>query len=275
MPGATIIPVIISSDKTQVTLFRNKTAYPVYMTIGNLPKSLRHKPSRHAFVLLGYIPTARLEHVTNKASRRRTLANLFHACMRRILQPLKRAGIEGLEMASGDGVIRRTHPIFAAFSGDYPEQVLVTGVKTGECPTCLVPRDKLGEYPTVYPHRNLQTIFNALASLEDGPAAFVRACNAAGIKAIPHPFWEDLPYVCIHQSITADILHQLYQGLIKYVIAWIITAYGSAEIDARCRSLPPNHHIRLFKKGISGLSRISGKEHNQICQFLLGIIIDA
>ncbi|KAG7098012.1 hypothetical protein E1B28_005320 [Marasmius oreades] len=43
--GATIVPVIISSDKTQVTLFRNKTAYPVYMTISNLPKFIRCKPS--------------------------------------------------------------------------------------------------------------------------------------------------------------------------------------------------------------------------------------
>ncbi|KAJ3855540.1 hypothetical protein EV368DRAFT_34490, partial [Lentinula lateritia] len=39
-PGATIIPVIISSDKTQITLFRNKSAYPVYLTIGNLPKEV-------------------------------------------------------------------------------------------------------------------------------------------------------------------------------------------------------------------------------------------
>jgi hypothetical protein len=39
-PGVTIIPVIISSDKTQVTLFCNKTAYPVYMTIGNIPKEI-------------------------------------------------------------------------------------------------------------------------------------------------------------------------------------------------------------------------------------------
>ncbi|KAH7904457.1 hypothetical protein BJ138DRAFT_993077, partial [Hygrophoropsis aurantiaca] len=39
--GATIIPIIISSDKTQVTMFRNKSAYPVYMTIGNIPKEIR------------------------------------------------------------------------------------------------------------------------------------------------------------------------------------------------------------------------------------------
>jgi hypothetical protein len=40
-PGATIIPIILSSNKTQVTVFGNKSAYPVYMTIGNIPKALR------------------------------------------------------------------------------------------------------------------------------------------------------------------------------------------------------------------------------------------
>ncbi|KAF7306189.1 hypothetical protein MIND_00409200 [Mycena indigotica] len=32
-PGATIIPIIISTDKTQKTMFRNKAAYPIYPTI--------------------------------------------------------------------------------------------------------------------------------------------------------------------------------------------------------------------------------------------------
>ncbi|KAG2159345.1 uncharacterized protein EDB93DRAFT_1237512 [Suillus bovinus] len=49
---------------------------------------------------------------------------------------------------------------------------------------------------------------------------------------------------------------------------------GPAEIDARCRRLPPNHHVRLFMKGITSLSRLSGTEHAQICHFLLGLIID-
>ena len=39
-PGATIIPLVISTDKTQLTLFRNKSAYPVYLTIGNIPKEI-------------------------------------------------------------------------------------------------------------------------------------------------------------------------------------------------------------------------------------------
>ena len=30
-PGATVIPIIISTDKTQLTLFKNKTVYPLYL----------------------------------------------------------------------------------------------------------------------------------------------------------------------------------------------------------------------------------------------------
>ena len=81
-PGATIVPVILSSDKTQVTTFHSKQAYPVYLTIGNIPKNIRRKPSHHAQVLLAYLPTTKLDHISNVAAHRQMLANLFHACMR-------------------------------------------------------------------------------------------------------------------------------------------------------------------------------------------------
>ncbi|EPQ50619.1 hypothetical protein GLOTRDRAFT_50393 [Gloeophyllum trabeum ATCC 11539] len=272
-PGATIVPVIISSDKTQITLFGNKSAYPIYMTIGNLPKEIRRKPSRGGHILLGYLPTSRLDHITNQAARRRTLANLFHSCVRRILRPLKKAGETGVVMARGDGVCRRTHPLFAMFVGDYPEQVLVTGTKTGQCPRCPVPHDQLGEYDS-FEFRDMDAVLEALASIAQGPGAFVKACAHAGIKPTQHPFWEGLPYVNIFQSITPDILHQLYQGVMKHVISWVTNACGAAEIDARCRRFPPNHHIRLFTKGISTLSKVTGREHAQMCQLLLGLITD-
>ncbi|KAG1872213.1 hypothetical protein F4604DRAFT_1881034 [Suillus subluteus] len=70
------------------------------------------------------------------------------------------------------------------------------------------------------------------------------------------------------------MLHQLYQGLVKHLLGWLAQACRATEIDARCQRLPPNHHIQLFMKGITSLSRLSGTEHSQICHFLLGIIID-
>ncbi|KAG1894665.1 uncharacterized protein F5891DRAFT_1254818 [Suillus fuscotomentosus] len=273
-PGAT--PVIISLDKTQVTMFRNKTVYPVYMTIRNIPKDIRRKPSCQAHVLLAYLPTTCLEHVTNKAARRRMLANLYHACVGCILAPLAAAGINGINMQSGDGIMHRGRPLFACFAGDYPEQVLATAVKATPCPKCDVPSDELGLATGVanWQPQDLGAVLDALCALDQGGLAFVRACADAGIKPIVHPFWEGLPYVNIFDSITPDILHQLYQGLVKHLLAWLSDACGSMEIDAQCRRLPPNHHIQLFTKGITTLSRVSGTEHNQICHFLLGIIID-
>ncbi|KII92122.1 hypothetical protein PLICRDRAFT_103181 [Plicaturopsis crispa FD-325 SS-3] len=271
-PGATIAPIIISSDKTQITLFRNKTAYPVYMTIGNIPKDIRRKPSRRAYVLLGYLPTSRLEHITNKESRRRTLANLFHACMRRILHPLKIPGQSGIPMSSGDGVVRRVHPIFAAFVGDYPEQVLVTGVKNGDCPKCEIARPDRGDGDAEFEFRDLERVLDALQQFDDDN--FENICKEAGVKPLFHPFWEDLPYVDIYRSITPDVLHQLYQGVIKHLIEWVTKAVGPDEVDARCQRLPPNHNIRLFMKGITGLSRVTGEEHNQMCRFLMALVVD-
>ncbi|KAH7920917.1 hypothetical protein BV22DRAFT_1107450 [Leucogyrophana mollusca] len=274
VPGATIIPILLSSDKTQVTMFRNKSAYPVYMTIGNLPKDIRRKPSRGGQVLLAYLPTTRLEHIPNRAARRRTIANLFHTCMSHVLRPLKDAGTNGVVMASGDGVLRRAHPLVACYIGDYPEQVLLSGAKTGECPECDIPRGDLGSLDEPFNFRPLQEILDALKKADGDPLAFTRACRDVSIKPLYHPFWQSLPYCDIYRSITPDILHQLYQGMIKHLIAWIKSTYSEAEIDARCKRLPPNHNIRLFMKGISILSRVSGTEHNQICRFLLGIIID-
>jgi hypothetical protein len=71
-----------------------------------------------------------------------------------------------------------------------------------------------------------------------------------------------------------DILHQLLQGVLKHMISWLIGTFGAAEIDTQCRSLPPNHHISVFTKGISGLSRVTGKEHKNMSRILLGLILD-
>ncbi|KAI0825391.1 hypothetical protein BC628DRAFT_1320379 [Trametes gibbosa] len=271
-PGATIIPIILSSDKTQVTLFRNKSAYPVYLTIGNLPKSIRRKPSRQGQILLAYLPTTRLDHITNKAARRRTLTNLFHACMSFLLKPLEKAGTTGIPMMSGDGIWRRCHPIVAIYVGDYPEQCLVTGAYTGDCPVCDCRHDELEVYPGEHEDRNIDAVLDALATI--GSPSFVTTCREANIKPVQHPFWQSLPYINIFSSITPDILHQLHQGVFKHLLAWLKDVCGAEEIDARASRLPPNHSLRIFWKGITKLSRVSGTEHKQMSRFLLGIIMD-
>jgi hypothetical protein len=257
-----------------VTQFGSKTAYPVYLTIGNLPKDIRRKPSRRGQILLAYLPTTKLKHVTNTAARRRMLLNLFHTCLKKILKPLEDIGVEGIPMADGNGVLRRIHPILAIFIGDYPEQVLVTCTKSRRCPKCTVGLDELGNYPMTSLRRDLNLVRDALSKDEDDYATYADACELAGIKPVFHPFWKDLPYVNVFQSITPDILHQLHQGVFRHAVSWLTRAYGAVEIDARYERLIPNHHIRIFSDGISKLSRVTGKEHDQMSRVLLGVIAD-
>ncbi|KAH9933679.1 uncharacterized protein BXZ73DRAFT_10940, partial [Epithele typhae] len=59
--GATIAPVIISSDNTTLSqMSGNKSGWPVYLSIGNIDNDERCQPSSHVTVLLGYLPTNKL-----------------------------------------------------------------------------------------------------------------------------------------------------------------------------------------------------------------------
>ncbi|KAH8991902.1 hypothetical protein EDB86DRAFT_3065110 [Lactarius hatsudake] len=250
-----------------------KAAYPVYLTVGNIPKATHRKLLCHAQLLIGYIPTTKLEGITNQAAHRHALANLFHTCMRKLLAPVTHYSKSGIAMMSGDGIWRRCHPIFAVFVGNYPEQTLVTCTYNGHCPKCMVPLDRLGEY-TRFPPRSYDKAIDTFLLADKEVRIFHMACREVGLKPVFHPFWESFPFSNIFISITLDILHQLLQGVAKHLMAWLRHAFGPVAIDACCRSLPPNHHITTFTKGISGLSRFTGLEHKNMCQILLGLIID-
>ena len=223
---------------------------------------------------LAYLPTSKLSHITNKASRRRCISNLFHHCMQTMVKPLEHAGHEGIILVSGDGAVRRCFPILAAYVGDYLEQILVSLVKTGMCPICPAPRDEIGNWESILEPHNTQKIIDALNTIDKGATEFTKACANVEIQPVQCVFWKNLPYVDIYHSTTPNILHQLYQGLLKNVIGWVWAVCGDAEIDAQCHHLPPNHHIQLFMKGISNLSHVVGTEHNQFSRFLLGLVID-
>ena len=62
--GATIIPIICASDKAQLTNFSgDKSIWPLYMTIGNIPKHIRRERSKNAWICIGLLPTIPLDNV--------------------------------------------------------------------------------------------------------------------------------------------------------------------------------------------------------------------
>ena len=166
---------------------------------------------------------------------------LFHKAMQLVLDPLVNAGIEGMEVVGGDGHVCKVHPILACYVADYPEQCLVTCSKLGTCPKCLQKEGSLGERTLGEPRtrrRSLNTIWSAKAS--------ARSCREFRLKCkhclmsgnVTTPFWMELAFCCIHGCITVDVLHQLYQGIIKYLLMWCSSLMSKSELDCRLQALP-------------------------------------
>ncbi|KAI6011642.1 hypothetical protein EDC04DRAFT_2871056 [Pisolithus marmoratus] len=115
--GATVAPIILSSDKTSLSVFSgDKKAWPMYLTIGNISKDLAcFEKKTHS--LAGY--------------------HHFHHTMSLLLQPLGDASHKGKAMICTDGYLCQVHPILAAYVADFPEQCLVACNKESQCPHCL------------------------------------------------------------------------------------------------------------------------------------------
>ena len=276
--SSTVTPVILSTDKTQLTQFSgSKQAYPVYLTLGNIPNHLRRKPSQQACILVAYLPVEKYSKGQfSKQEHSARYQRLFHRAMRIIVEPLITAGKDGVEMASGNGEVRLVHPILASYVANFPEQCLVTCSKYGTCPKCRVASDSLQDASASPLQTQAWTlgVMHAARESTDSESKYFKHCMREEVSGYVHqPFWADLPYTDIHFCITPDVLHQLYQGVLKHLISWCQILLTKEELDRRIRCLPYAVGLRHFKNGISALSQISGTERKNMGKILLGCLV--
>ncbi|KAK0243557.1 hypothetical protein EDD85DRAFT_919323 [Armillaria nabsnona] len=268
--GVTIAPVILASDKMKLLCFSgDKSAWPVYLTIGNIDKDIQRKPSEHATILIGYLPVTKLESFSKKNHSVESY-QLFHTCMCSLLEPLIEAGRNGIEMLCADGQTRRIYPILAAYIADYPEQCLIGCCMENQCPKCQANSDELGD-PACSPMRDPKEMVQILKQASDGlcPEEF----TDWGLCPI-NPFWVDLPHCNIFQCFTPDVLHQLHKGTFKdHMVKWATAAINQkSEVDHRFQAMTHHLSLRHFKKGISLISQWTGNEYKNMEKVFLSVI---
>ena len=116
--------------------------------------------------------------------------------------------------------------------------------------------------------------FSGLKALSRSSRQFRLECKHHLISgSVTMPFWIKLPFICIHGCITVDVLHQLYQGIIKYLLTWCSSLMSKSELDWCLQALPQCFDVHHFKCSWSKLTQVSGSERKHMACILLGCLV--
>ena len=223
--GATLVPIIGMSDQTHLTNFSgDKKAWPVYITIGNLPSTRRNRPGSLAVLLLALLPVPpKLVGTTSTNKHQRQInADTLKGVFDFIFEPIKTPATEGTPIDCADGKIRRCFPILSGWIADHMENVLLHGIKSNACPKCEIPTEALG-IPSVSHRARDYTRYETYErnfshrSDSDHP---LHKLEKLGIK-IGQNLFHGLPRVSPPDLPKPDMLHTVYLGLFKHLMDWV------------------------------------------------------
>jgi hypothetical protein len=294
--GATVVPVIVSSDETMLTDHSgDQKAWPMYLSIGNIESTVRSRPNMLAQILVALLPVPPKFSRGSSAKHQeesRLNQNFLAAVTKAILQPLlafqRTTELEdGALWPCADGHLRRCWPILSSWLADHMEYANLMGVKYNACPKCYLPVEQFGSLidpDELDNYRRTAAIFQpkyasycnlskandcddepddidnddreSRRELEDWFAAHCARPVACVLWSLPHSDAYDL-----HRP---DILHNIYLGMYQHVMRWIdgfLEEYGRMEdFEAIWRAIPAYPEFRHPRRGYSQVSQWSGKE---------------
>jgi len=134
------------SDQTHLrNLSGNKNAWPVYLTLGNLPTTRPNRPGSFTVLILVLLPVP--PKLTKSAAdhlQREINADTLRGVFELLFEPLQNAVLEGVNIDFADGKVRRCFPKLSTWMADHMENVVLHGIKSNVCPKCKVLRGELG-----------------------------------------------------------------------------------------------------------------------------------
>ena len=191
------------SDQTHLTNFSgDKKAWPVYVTIGNLPSTTCNRPGSMAIVLLALLPIpAKFAKSRAHKLQRQMNANTLEGVFELIFEALRDTTLQGVPIDCADSKVRRCFPILSGWIADHIENATLYRIIPNACPKCEVSSHELGTGSNHHDAINYAT--NECFK-----------CN--GIKTGQKGF-QALGSVSVADLHLPDLLHKIYLGLFKHM----------------------------------------------------------
>ncbi|KAG1904171.1 uncharacterized protein F5891DRAFT_1126616 [Suillus fuscotomentosus] len=220
--GSALIPIILGSDKTTVSVGTgNNEYYPLYASIADKTHS---------------------KDDLFRIFRRQ----LFHSSLSAILSSLKPVMTEYEVVHCGDGHFRRVIYSLGPYIADYEEQLVLSCIVKHWCPKCIAVRTNLDGDATYRTRKFTDFLINELHADV--------LWDEFGLIGDLVPFTNDFPRADIHELLSFDLLHQLIKGAFKdHLVDWVAKYLKAKEImsdiDRRVAAVPSFSGLRCFPQG--------------------------
>ena len=278
MPGQTLGLVILSSDKTHLTVGQgDKECHAVYMSCGNIRKVLRTKVGAHAWLMIAQIPVAKFE---PKKYQTLLTNRLIHQCLDITLAGLKECAVTAENMTDANGHMRSVRTFLYAYIADLPEQQALACVRTNYAPSSYAEPDTLGN-STAHELRHGSETIDAIerikceaaeAAASDELGTWKKLSADYGLNGIDKPFWRD--WLCSDPCLflAPDALHQWHKFFNDHCLEWAKKWLGEEEFDRQLSVLQPLVGRRHFAEGFTRFKQHTGKETKDLERVFLPVI---
>ncbi|KIO03349.1 hypothetical protein M404DRAFT_145739 [Pisolithus tinctorius Marx 270] len=165
--GATLVPIILGSDKTTMSVATGQTDYyPLYLSIGNVHNTV-HCAHHNTVVLIAFLtmPKTTREHASTPEFHK-FKRQLFHSSLTCILNSLHPTMKVPKVIQFGNGYYWHVIYGLAAYIADYEEQVLLSCIMHNWCPKCLTHQENL-DADTLRCHQDHSDTVIAVLKLHD------------------------------------------------------------------------------------------------------------
>ncbi|KAG2096718.1 uncharacterized protein F5147DRAFT_747545 [Suillus discolor] len=252
--GSALVPIILGSDKTTVSVGTgNNEYYPLYASIGNVRNNVR-RAHCDALVIIGFLAIPKTDKMHSKDDvfwmfRRQ----LFHSSLSVILSSLKPVMTKYEVVRCGDGHFRRVIYSLGPYIADYEEQLVLSCVVRHWCPKCIAVRTDL-DGGGMYRSREHNDFL-----IEELRADIL--WDEYGLVGDLVPFTNDFPRADIHELLSFDLLHQIIKGafkdhLVDWVAKYLKAVHGTrrseeimSDIDRRIAAVASFSGLRRFPQG--------------------------
>jgi len=263
------------SEQTHLSnLSCDKKAWPVYLTLGNLPATRPNRPRSFAVLLLALLPVPpKLTKSSADHLQRQINADTLRGVFELLFEPLQNAALEGFNIDCSDGKVRRCFPIFSAWIADHIENVALHGIKSNVCPQCEVLPGELGTDANSHRARDYARYERCERESASDDSRTMFETLGIDLEKNVFPGLHRVSAPGLHKP---DLLHTVYLGLFKHLMDWIsgfLKKHSRLQaFDDIWKALPPYPRFCVPKKAYREVTQWQGKEMRNLGRCHLAVL---